>query len=479
MGGGQLKNDSDGYPSDGVFYAADAQKLQTFNDANRELSHLQAPALLHDANPHERLYVACFDGTGNDKYQDPGHATNVAKISDQLKALGNSKDSCIQPGYVPGPGTQNGAIARTLDGITGHTYDQRTEEMYQQFITQAKQWRQDDPKADIRIAEIGFSRGADQVPGFARLVEERGIQDPAGAKYTRDAHGQITHVDYTRPPLVPPGQTAQAVGLFDPVGTGDPVKYHDRRLPPSVISGFQITAEDERRGLFKSDRIIKPGQSPDGRFLAVNVAGAHSDIGGSYLLDGLAIRSDNLMIDYLNALSDKPFLKKSAEPTDPSRNVIHRSEQSNFLYKFYPKINRNTPDGYNDLLVPKSQIGKVGDAYHAEPRNELLSQHFERQFVKIGALPSQEHLSAAPTSHLSAQVDGLLAAGNSGDQAALRTGTQTLANSDAARAMQSEAEATVNRQEHAQALLQSQAPLSAQEAAPPQQNPALSGPPQR
>ena len=74
-------------------------------------------------------------------------------------------------------------------------------------------------------------------------------------------------LEYTRPPLVEPGQVAQAVGLFDPVGTGDPVKHHDRRLPPSVISGIQITAADERRGLFKSDRIVDPGMTPDGRFL--------------------------------------------------------------------------------------------------------------------------------------------------------------------------------------------------------------------
>jgi hypothetical protein len=46
------------------------------------------------------------------------------------------------------------------------------------------------------------------------------------------------------------------VGLFDAVGTGEPVREHDRRLPPSVISGFQIISADERRGLFKSDRII-------------------------------------------------------------------------------------------------------------------------------------------------------------------------------------------------------------------------------
>ena len=42
------------------------------------------------------------------------------------------------------------------------------------------------------------------------------IQDPTGAKYTYDSHGQIKHVEYARPALVSPHQVAQAVVMFDP-----------------------------------------------------------------------------------------------------------------------------------------------------------------------------------------------------------------------------------------------------------------------
>jgi hypothetical protein len=463
----------DGYPDDGAFYPADPQKLLSYATASQDLSRFQAPILLHADNPHERLYVACFDGTGNDKFKDPQHATNVAKISDQIKALSNSQDSPIKQGYVAGPGTQDKFLPRTLDGMSGATYDKRTEEMYKQFIEQSWKWKRDDPDAQIRVADIGFSRGAEQAAGFARLVQERGIQDPTGAKYTRDADGMITHVTYTKPPLVAPGQVAQAAGLFDPVGTGDPIKHHDRRLPPSVISGFQITADDERRGLFKSDRIIKPGESVDGRFLAVNVAGAHSDVGGSYARDGLAIRSNNLMTDYLNGLSDKPYLHKQAEPTDPRLNVVHRPEQSMLLYKFYPKIDRLGPGGYNDLLVPKNQIGHVGDAYHAQPRDASLSDSFERQPVKIGAVPIAQQAKPASSTDLSSRLDSMLEAGRSGDHTAFRAQTQALAQSDAARAMQSQAVATINRQEQAQQVTPSPVqPISAQPpgagASPPQ-----------
>src|SRR3546814_7636437 len=87
------------------------------------------------------------------------------------------------------------------------------------------------------------------------MIEERGIQDPESAKYTYHKDGLIKSVEYIRPPLIPPGQTIQAALLFDPVATG--VKEHDRRLPPTVMSALQITAEDERRDQFESTNLLR------------------------------------------------------------------------------------------------------------------------------------------------------------------------------------------------------------------------------
>lgn len=381
---------TDDLPKDDVSsYPASAADLQLYKDASASLSRFGAPVLVHDSNPHERLYVAAFDGTGNDKFKDPLHATNVARIDDQISNLRLSGNHQIAEGYVPGPGTQDGAISRTLDGAVGYTHEQRVEKMYMLFIQQAAEWRRHDPNAQIRVADIGFSRGAEQAASFARLVHERGIQDPNGAVYTRDAHGNITHVEYTKPPLVEPGQVAQAVGLFDAVGTGDPVNKYDRRLPPSVISGVQIFAKDEHRGLFKSDHIIDSGLTPDGRFLGLLVPGAHSDVGGSYLLNGLSNRSGNLMVDYLNSLSDKPFLEKAPEYDDPQRNVVHRSTEGMWLYRAWHKIDRLQPDGYNTLEAPKhhGHSAVEGDPYNAAPRDEALSRQFDFQAVAIGPVP--------------------------------------------------------------------------------------------
>jgi hypothetical protein len=448
--------DKDGILDDGVpYYAADAQRLQSYVDAADALSRFQAPVLVREGSPHEHLFLAAFDGTGNDVFKDPQHATNVAKIKAQVDLLAKQGNKQIAVGYVPGPGTQDHYLARTLDGINGNTYDERIEQMYKQFIDRAWQWKQKDPEAEIRVAGLGFSRGSEQAAGFARLVHERGIQDPSGAIYTRDRDGQITHVEYTRLPLVAPGQVAQAVGLFDAVGTGEPVREHDRRLPPSVISGFQIISADERRGLFKSDRIIDPGMTPDGRFLGVVVAGVHSDVGGSYHRDGLAIRSDNLMVDYLNALSDQSFLQLQAVPDDPRLNVVHRSEDGMLIYRLGHKVDRLSPEGYNELLVPRRGAGKVSDPYDAEPRDETLSGQFEWQRVKAGVQTvTPASMREASASDLSARLDRLLAAGQANDWATFSRENQVLAYGDAGRNMLERAAEQANWIEQQAALQQ-------------------------
>src|SRR5690606_11731746 len=97
-----------------------------------------------------------------------------------------------------------------------------------------------------------------------RLVDRHGILDPAGLSFHKDASGELVATS-PRPPLVPPGRTAQAVLLFDPVSTSLPQGY-DLRLPASVISGFSLLARDERRILFPHTAMIDDGVTPDGRF---------------------------------------------------------------------------------------------------------------------------------------------------------------------------------------------------------------------
>lgn len=374
----------DGLLDDGVsHYVATGAEMARFEEAEAQLARFEAPKLA--SGPNSRLFVAAFDGTGNDAVADPLHGTNVGEIYRQLKDRADAGDSSVVAGYVEGPGTQKkNLLVRAFDAATGSTFEPRLEAMYEQFTKQAARWRAESPNLEITIATVGFSRGAEQAAAFARMVHERGIQDPAGRTERRDENGKLI-VEYTKPPLVAPGQVAQAVALFDPVGTGAPRNY-DRRLPPSVISGLQLTSEDERRGLFKGTDIIDVGMTPDGRFLGLMLPGCHSDIGGGYHRNGLSIRAGNLVTDYLNSLSDTPFLHKRAEPTAPGMNVIHRSEEGMFLYRVWDKVDRLS-DGRMDELAPRGVCRRVADCRNAEARDEALSERFQFERVRIGPVP--------------------------------------------------------------------------------------------
>jgi hypothetical protein len=394
----------DGPRDEGTRTFLGGARIPLYAEVWRQADSLAPPMFLHAGNPHERLFVAALDGTGNDFIHDPQHATNIGLIYDQLH---KSPDGRIAAKYVEGTGTQAQWLARVTDGARGYTADERAEQMYKMFIDQAGQWIQEDPYARIGIVSVGFSRGGEEVALFARLVAERGIQDPAGAHYTYDAHGLIEHVGYSEPVLVGPGKTAQAVALFDPVGTGQPL-HEDRRLPPSVISGIQLNAMDEHRRLFKSDHIIDPGITVDGRFAGFNLPGAHCDIGGSYLLNGLSNRAGNVAVAYLNALSDRRYLQPLPEFDDPQRNVVHRSEDGMFLYGADYKVDRATPDGYNDVLVDQRLATRLSDARNAEPRDEALNARFEHQTI-AHAMQNPVFEAPPPVAESPSELDRLIA----------------------------------------------------------------------
>lgn len=371
-------------------YAADAHDLQTYIDAERELQSLRVPVLVSRADPHTRLFVAAFDGTGNDRTQPAlGPQTNVALLYDQLTADPGSHPQ-IRAGYVPGPGTQHGKLVAALDAMTGRSYDARLEEMYLRFCRQAHEWLKADPDARISLANVGFSRGAEQAAGFARMVHERGIRDPSAVDVQRGRDGLIREIRYGGGMLQAPGQVAQAQMLFDPVGTGTPHR-RDRRPPPSVLSGFQLVAEDERRDQFPSSRIIDPGLSDDGRFLGVVVGGAHSNTGGGYLEDGLSRRAFNLSVDYLNALSDRPFLQKTW--LRPDQDVVIRSlEHAPFYdddhYRRHERHGLPEAERRPAFECIAGRLRRCGpEERDAEPVDRVLDAGFERRAVPPGPVP--------------------------------------------------------------------------------------------
>nr|WP_063570513.1 DUF2235 domain-containing protein [Luteibacter rhizovicinus] len=320
-----------------------AADRKAYTKAAQEVGDLSVPRMFNSSDPHSRFYIANFDGTGNDLWKDPEHATNVGKLHLQLAETGK-REPRIHSGYIKGAGTQEGAIVRTIDSATGGSYDERIEWMYFEFITQVKKWLDADPDADIRILATGFSRGAEQAAGFLRLVHERGIQNPLGREAIHHAFGPDTY-EWHLPPLREPGKTLMSEALYDPVGTGAP-NNHDRQPTSAMASGIQITAEDERRNAFPSTQIIPPGRSADDRFVGMTLPGAHSDIGGSYHQNGLSILTFNIVADYVNALAGEAVAHRLMVPTDPGMFVIHRSEEHLRIYS----TSEFRHDGYRDIM---------------------------------------------------------------------------------------------------------------------------------
>jgi hypothetical protein len=357
---------------------------ESYRRAEEDLLQVRVPVFLHEDMPNERLYVAAMDGTGNSMFDDnPEGWSVVAKIHQQVRGLQDEGISNIATGYVEGTYTQNGLLKKPeklWDGRFGHTFDERVETAYLQLCEQAKKWLDDDPRAQIRIAGVGFSRGGEGIAALERMVHERGIRDPMGVKVERDAENLIVSIQYAdRPLLVEPGRTPQVALLFDPVSTG--VEEHDRRLPPSTLSTLQITAQHERRDLFPSSQHVSPGFSEDHRNYNAWVAGCHSDIGDTYQRNGLGTLSFNLGVEFLNRLSDTPYLEKRPLPEDPDQYVIHRSDQHMGGMYGTRGYDRDGVRDHVDTLAPEQLCRRsvVDDCNRKQPIDEALDARIERR----------------------------------------------------------------------------------------------------
>jgi hypothetical protein len=338
---------------DGVdTYPADDWDIDSYRRAEEMVAQMRIPQFLREDNPHDRLFVAALDGTGNSMHkEEPDRHSVVAKLHQQVNARHVQGNTSIATGYVHGTYTQDNWLVRKADGAFGHSFEDRVETAYWQLCDQARKWLDEDPDAQIRVIVAGFSRGAEQAAALTRLIHERGIMDPRLAEVTWNEQERIiTSATYHGEPLVPPGQTLQAALVFDPVSTG--VTGHDRRFAPSVVSAFQITAQDEPRDQFKANMLVPPGISEDWRSYNALVGGAHSNVGDTYRQNGLGTLSHNLGVAYFNRVSDQPLLEKRPEPDDRSMYVVHRSEQHGALWS-----TRGFRDGMRDLrddLAPAS-----------------------------------------------------------------------------------------------------------------------------
>ena len=371
--------------------------LRSYDAAKYLLGSMRVPVLLHANDPHERLFIANFDGTGNDADGDPNHMTNVGRIAKQIES---QTDPRVASFYVAGPGTQSAFVLRMVDGAIGYSHDERVEIMRRRLSSRVEEWLAEDPEARIRVVSTGFSRGGEEVMSFSRRLHDEGVSTKIGRE---------------RKKLIDAGTIPQAVALFDPVATGHPSR-HDRRVSPSVVAGLQITAKDERRSQFPSSMIIPQGLSTDHRLLAITVPGAHSDVGGSYHADGLARANGNLMIDFIDGLSEPRLLERDQLYDDVQRYPIHRSEEHSIIYdtRVHDRLGARGVRGAQEGAPDCRPV--VRCALPEETSEEVLAQVPDRARVQVGAVPSEVMDLDAQFKHdLERESEQLAGRGRGGD----------------------------------------------------------------
>lgn len=249
----------------------------------------------------DRLFVALFDCSWKHARKGPTEPTTVTWIHQQLSQ--GRLPAAIRTGYVTTDCARDNWL--TLKDHGDAFAGTRLAAMYKQLAVQSEAWRREDPGARISLLIVGGSWGALQGAEFTMMVDMMGLHSPTGEV------------------LVPAHRTAQALALLAPTGYLPP----ELSLPPSVISGFQLSAADEQRPDFQSLPILGEGRSSDGRFLSLAVPGSLSDVCGGYRLNGLSTRAANLLIEFINRLSTTPLLSKQPVPDEPRMDVVHRSEE--------------------------------------------------------------------------------------------------------------------------------------------------------
>lgn len=354
-----------------------AEELRAIGQRQQVMTQPPVPTLRHADNPHEYLFFAFLDGSGQDLNKPKlGLPTNVGKLYKQAQILEKDPSNRIGAGYAEGIGSQNFAPTRLGDGWLALTWADGIEKMYKEFAEQGGKWLRQDPEAQISVAGLSYSRGAVQEAGFHRLVEQYGIANPDDLEFGRDEHGNIT-VESRLPPLVLPGQVAQVAFLLDPVATNMPRNY-DARLPPSVISAVSILAATEQREFFPHQAINDPGMSADGRALNVPVPGGHSNIGGGNQEPGVEILVGNMAVDYLNLLSDKPLFEKRPVPQDLSAFTIYQAEGATAAWGL-----RMDRDGERNLHNDLANCKIVDPCRDSEPVNRNLAAKFEYRHIQL------------------------------------------------------------------------------------------------
>ena len=145
---------------------ATAEDLALFARAQDLQAHQRVPVLQHADNPHEYLFVALLDGTGQDANDADQLKTNVGHLYRQSEQLARDADNRFGFVYIEGIGAQDNPFVQWPDKIAALSWDDKIEKAYLKLAKQTRTWQEQDPDAQIRFVEVGYSRGAVLASGW-------------------------------------------------------------------------------------------------------------------------------------------------------------------------------------------------------------------------------------------------------------------------------------------------------------------------
>lgn len=288
--------------------------------------------------------IICSDGTWNTPDQKENNQpvpTNVIKLVRALKPQ-NSEGINQVVFYDQGVGTTGGPIVNFVGGITGWGISANILDCYR-FLANNYQ-----PGDEVYC--FGFSRGAYTVRAFAGLVAGFGLL----AKPDLDelpkvyALSRIPPADRPQHKLYPEVQALNArsikpriklMGVWDTVGAlGVPtpllgwisrklwVGFHDTQLRNTDYA-YQALAVDERRKPF---RPAVWTEAPDiTEIKQVWFSGAHANVGGGYLDEGLSDIAFDWMIK-MATVRGLEFEQRYLDDTDK----VHPDERGELINSF-------------------------------------------------------------------------------------------------------------------------------------------------
>jgi len=320
-----------------------------------------------------KYLVYYFDGTqqGRDR-SETRDWSNIVRLHDMLAAHPPEGASLAQV-YSDGVGCRGGEYV--TGSLAGVGIRKRIEEAYYHLGGQCIKART--RGVELRIYVFGFSRGAYEARLFCQLVDFCGVTGgevsyDEAMQWLETTNGDAISSAMTDGKLYP-APDIQMLGLFDTVAmTGYGSGVDLSMCPRCVKHVCHAMSYNERRLIFPLMR-FSPGQ---GNVEEVWFLGSHTDVGGGYLVRGLADYTLRWMIEKAQA-HGLPILESELA----GDTATHRVQFNDSA----------TAVQIAAGLAVKERESLVGDVFHWSVKDERVL------FVdKVPPLPAEELIAYLP-----------------------------------------------------------------------------------